>query len=275
MNRRDLFKTLGIAGAAYSATGTIPASVSAGTHGKQNTVHSMEGYGVPAGAPQHIVMLAYPQMTLLDLVGPQQIFSLLGNIRLHVVWKSKELITTDSGMIVQPTTTFASCPANPLAVFVPGGSLGTLAVMNDSVVLKFLAEQGAAAKYVTSVCTGSMVLAAAGLLHGYRATSHWTVRDQLADFGAIPINARVVEDRNRITGAGVTAGLDFALRLTSRIRSEKMAQAIQLAYEYDPQPPFHAGSPATAPAEITEMERAMYAPVVMGMKAAAKRSARK
>ncbi len=271
MNRRELIQTLGAAGASLAGaldrqTNTARAQGAAADPSLPpapgaRPVHDMGGYGIPAGPPQQIAMLMYPQMTALDLVGPFQIFATLGNVKVHLVSRTRGLVTSDAGMSIQPTTTFGECPDNLTALFVPGGSQGTLAQMRDGETLDFLAHKGKTAKYVTSVCTGSLVLGAAGLLRGYRATSHWGLRDLLALFGAAPVNERVVEDRNRITGAGVTAGIDFGLHLAALLRSEKMAQAEQLFFEYDPQPPFHAGTPRTAPRQVTQMAWAMYAPL--------------
>jgi cyclohexyl-isocyanide hydratase len=134
-------------------------------------------------------------------------------------------------------------------ICVPGG-LGTDDMVNDEEMLAFLRKQAAGARYVTSVCTGSLVLGAAGLLQGYRAATHWTAIDFLAGFGAIPSRTRVCVDRNRITGGGVTAGIDFALTLVSELVDRRTAEAIQLRLEYNPAPPFNAGSPDTAPPEI-------------------------
>jgi cyclohexyl-isocyanide hydratase len=136
-------------------------------------------------------------------------------------------------------------------LFVPGGTPGTISMMKDSEVLDFLADRGSRARYVTSVCTGSLVLGAAGLLKGYKATSHWSTRDLLPLLGAIPVDRRVVEDRNRITGGGVTSGIDFGLVISSRLRSQDYAERLQLLNEYDPHPPFNAGSPKTAGPEVT------------------------
>jgi cyclohexyl-isocyanide hydratase len=231
--------------------------------------HDMTGYGIPDGPPQQFAMLIYPQMTALDLVGPLQMFHALGNVKVHLVWKDRKLVTSDAGMAIQPTTTFADCPDDLIVLFVPGGSRGTIAMMKDDTVLRFLASRGKKAHYITSVCTGSLVLGAAGLLRGYRATSHWAVHDLLTEFGAKPLKRRVVMDRNRITGAGITAGLDFGLHLATLLRNEKMARAIQLGFEYDPAPPYKAGTPAGAGADVTEMMNAMYYPLREEMKAAA------
>ncbi len=158
--------------------------------------------------------------------------------------------------MVQPSVTFAECPQLDV-LCVPGGP-GQVDLMEDEETLAFLRAQAEQAKWVTSVCTGSLVLAAAGLLTGYRAACHWASLDQLALFDVIPVNERVVFDRNRVTGGGVTAGLDFALSLVAKMQGEKLARAIQLTMEYDPAPPFAGGSPQTAdPAFVAEMLRQM------------------
>jgi cyclohexyl-isocyanide hydratase len=197
-----------------------------------------------------IAMLAYPNMILLDLAGPQTVFSLLqADVRL--VWKNKEPIATDVGVPLVATDTFETCPNDLDVLFVPGGLGGSIACMNDAAVLRFLAERGESARFVTSVCTGSLVLGAAGLLKGFGATSHWYVRDLLPLMGASVVSGRVVEDRNRITGGGVTAGIDFGLTIAARLKGEEMARQIQLVIEYDPKPPFDAGSPEGAGPALT------------------------
>jgi cyclohexyl-isocyanide hydratase len=189
-------------------------------------------------------MLLYPRLTQLDLTGPFEVFALLGNTRVHLLWKTREPVLSATGMSILPTLTLEDCPALDV-LFVPGGP-GQVELMDDEVVLDFLARKGSQARYVTSVCTGSLLLAAAGLLRGYRAACHWMARDDLALLDAIPVAERVVLDRNRITGAGVTAGIDFALTLAALLRGEMQAKAIQLALEYDPAPPFETGSPERA-----------------------------
>src|SRR6266481_6790502 len=196
-----------------------------------------------------IGMLLYPGLTLLDLFGPQTVFSWFANT--HLVWKTKDLVVSDTGIGVQPTATFETCPHELDILFVPGG-FGQQKIMTDSEVLAFLADRASRSKYVTSVCSGSLLLGAAGLLKGYRATSHWAARDGLRMFGAEPVDARVVVDRNRITGGGVTAGIDFGLVLLAKLRGDDAAKLTQLAMEYDPEPPFHAGSPETAGPEIVD-----------------------
>src|SRR5262249_11308317 len=192
--------------------------------------------------PLEIGMLLYPGLTLLDLIGPHTVFSWFANI--HLVWKTTDLIRTDTGIGVQPSATFATCPRELDILFVPGG-VGQQNLMADGEVIAFLADRGARAKYVTSVCSGSLLLGAAGLLKGYKATSHWAAREGLSAFGAEPTDARVVVYRNRITGGGVSAGIDFGLVVLAKLRGDDAAKFTQLAMEYDPEPPFNSGSPRT------------------------------
>jgi cyclohexyl-isocyanide hydratase len=206
--------------------------------------------------PLEIGMLLYPGLTLLDLIGPQTVFSWFANI--HLVWKTKDLVYSDTGIGMQPSCTFESCPRDLDILFVPGG-FGQNQLMNDAETLAFLADRGSTAKYVTSVCSGSLLLGAAGLLKGYKATSHWAARDGLSAFGAIPTDARVVVDRNRITGGGVTAGIDFGLVILAKLRGDDAAKLTQLAMEYDPEPPFQAGSPKTAGPAIVEQAMSFMA----------------
>jgi cyclohexyl-isocyanide hydratase len=195
-----------------------------------------------------IGLLIFPKLTQLDLTGPVQVFSSVPGTKLHLVWKRIEPVPSDSVLTLTPTTTFADCPPCDV-ICVPGGA-GTDDMVNDEEVLAFLRQQADGAKYITSVCTGSLVLGAAGLLKGYRAATHWSARDHLAALGAIVSNERVCVDRNRITGGGVTAGIDFALTLISHLVDRKTAEAIQLRLEYNPAPPFNAGSPETAPSDV-------------------------
>ena len=212
-------------------------------------------------AQLQIAMLVYPQFTALDLIGPHTFLASLPNADVHLVWKDKEPVALDrGGTAIVPTTTMADCPKDLDVIFVPGGLNGTAAVMKDDEVLDFLADRGSRAKYVTSVCTGSLVLGCAGLLKGYSATSHWATRDILATLGATPVAERVVEDRNRITGAGVTSGIDFGLALTARLRDDTFAEMLQLLNEYNPNPPFNAGDPqAAGPALTSHLEAGLSA----------------
>jgi cyclohexyl-isocyanide hydratase len=204
-------------------------------------------------APLQIGLVIFPRVTQLDLTGPVQVFSSVPGAKVHLIWKRIEPVASDSVLTLTPTITFADCPQLDV-VCVPGG-LGTDDMVNDDEMLAFLRQQALGAKYVTSVCTGSLVLGAAGLLRGYRAATHWTAMDFLKEFGATPTNTRVCVDRNRVTGGGVTAGIDFALTLVSLLVDRRTAEAIQLRIEYNPAPPFNAGSPETAPAEIVALIR--------------------
>lgn len=204
--------------------------------------------------PVRIGLVVFPGMTQLDMTGPLQVFSAVPDVEIHLVWKTLTPVRTDSVLTITPTTTFERCPRLDV-LCVPGG-FGTDALMDDDEVLDFLAHQAEGARYVTSVCTGSLVLGAAGLLDGYRAVTHWTAMDVLGDLGAVPVQDRVVTDRNRVTGGGVTAGIDFALTLVAEMFGRPAAEAVQLRLEYDPHPPFESGSPATAPADVVASYRA-------------------
>ena len=195
-------------------------------------------------SPIHVAFLLFPNVTQLDLTGPAQVLSRLGNARIDLVWKTLDPMPTDAGFAIVPTATFADVP-RPDILCVPGG-FGVNAVIADEAAMAWVVAAGRTATWVTSVCTGSLILGAAGLLEGYRAGCHWGQRDMLPLFGAIPMSDRVVVDRNRMTGGGVTAGIDFALTLTAMIRGEAHAKAVQLSLEYDPQPPFDSGSPERA-----------------------------
>jgi cyclohexyl-isocyanide hydratase len=209
-------------------------------------------------APLQIGLVLFPRVTQLDFTGPLQVFSSVPGVQVHLIWKRIEPVASDSVMTITPTTTFADCPQLDV-ICVPGG-FGTDDMINDAEMLAFLRKQAEGARYITSVCTGSLVLGAAGLLKGYRAATHWTAMDFLAAFGAIPTRTRVCVDRNRITGGGVTAGIDFALTLVSLLVDRQTAELIQLRLEYNPAPPFNAGSPDTAPPEVLARMKERIAP---------------
>ncbi len=192
----------------------------------------------------HIAFLLFPGVTQLDLTGPAQFLSRLPGAKIDLVWDSLDPVPTDAGFAILPTATFAETPRADL-LCVPGG-MGVSQVIDHDAALDWVRQVGAEAEWVTSVCTGALVLGAAGLLRGYKATTHWAWHDMLPLFGAEPVQARHVIDRNRATGGGVTAGIDFALALMARIAGDDVARAVQLALEYDPAPPFDAGSPAKA-----------------------------
>jgi len=205
----------------------------------------------------HAVMLLFPRLTQLDLTGPYEVLARFEELTLHLVWKSLDPVNDSGGLQLKPTAALADCPQADI-LFVPGGP-GQIALMEDAEVLSFLQRQAEGSRYVTSVCTGSLVLAAAGLLTGYRATCHWLSINQLAFFGAVPVHDRVVIDRNRITGAGVTSGIDFALTLAARLFGEERAKRAQLAMEYDPKPPFAGGTPENSDPELVASLRAANA----------------
>ena len=198
--------------------------------------------------PISVAFLLFPNVTQLDLTGPAQVLSRLGNVTLDLVWKDREPVRTDAGFAIVPTATFAEVPRADI-LCVPGG-MGVTDVIADDAAMAWVRAVGAEARWVTSVCTGSLILGAAGLLKDYRAATHWSWREYLAMFGAEMVPERVVVDRNRVTGGGVTAGIDFALTLMAEVRSAEFAKAVQLSLEYDPAPPFDAGSPEKAGPEL-------------------------
>ncbi len=206
---------------------------------------------------QHLGFLLYPGLTQLDLTGPFEVLSRMPDATVHLIWKQPGVVTGDTGLGLVATSGFDDCPPLDL-VFVPGGG-GQIALMEDDAVLDFLAARGAAARWVTSVCTGALVLGAAGLLRGYNAATHWAFQPLLAIFGARAVDERVVVDRNRITAGGVTAGIDFGLRVVAEIAGADAARTIELALEYDPAPPFGCGHPRRAPAELVAAVRAQFA----------------
>jgi len=212
---------------------------------------------MPQLSPVSVAFLVFPNVTQLDLTGPAQVLSRLGNVTLNLVWKDKMPVPTDAGFPLLPTATFDEIQQADI-LCVPGG-LGTMEIMPDKTVLAWLRKIAADAQWVTSVCTGSLVLGAAGLLKGYKSACHWASIDQLEYFGATPVRERIVEDRNRFTGGGVTSGIDFALALAARIRDEDFARFIQLSIEYDPHPPFDAGSPDKVSPEILARYHKMIA----------------
>jgi len=218
-----------------------------------------------------IGMLIFPKMTQLDFTGPFEALARVPNAQVHVLWKTKDPVTSDTGLTFLPTTTLTDCP--PLDVIcIPGGP-GQIELMDDEEIIHFVRTMGRKAKYVTSVCTGALVLGAAGLLDGYEAATHWMSSDQLPLFGAKPVAQRVVVDRNRITGGGVTAGIDFGLYLAGQLAGEEAARRIQLFLEYDPAPPFNSGSPRTASAPLVQGVRDWAAKMLERRWAASHRAA--
>ena len=195
-------------------------------------------------------MLIFPEMTQLDFTGPWEVFAQLPDCEVRVIAESLEPVTAKGGLRFLPDTPIDAAPVVDV-IFVPGGP-GTGRLMENRKVLEFLRSQAQHARYITSVCTGALVLGAAGLLKGYRATTHWLSLDLLPIFGASAVADRIVVDRNRITGGGVTAGIDFALVIAATLCGTQTAQTIQLLLEYNPAPPFQCGHPATARSVIID-----------------------
>ncbi|MEO9599042.1 DJ-1/PfpI family protein [Parasphingorhabdus sp.] len=200
--------------------------------------------------PFHIVFLLFDGITQLDFTGPAQFLSRMPGAVVHTAAKSTQPIETDSGFAIVPNCNFVDCPQADL-LCVPGG-FGTKDVIADAETLQFLRDQAAGAQYITSVCTGSLALGAAGLLEGKRATSHWAYTSLLERFGATFEKARVVKHGNVITAGGVTSGIDFALTVIAEIVGQEFAEAVQLGLEYDPHPPFSSGNPDVASPKLVE-----------------------
>lgn len=201
-----------------------------------------------------IAFLLFPNVTQLDLTGPAQVFAQLPGARIALVAKTRDPVPTDAGFALLPTATFAETPRVDI-ICIPGG-FGINDAIDDAETLAWVQQVAAEARWVTSVCTGALLLGAAGLLVGYHATTHWTQHHYLAAFGAVPVQERVVIDRNRATGGGVTAGIDFALVLAARLAGDETAKLIELGLEYNPAPPFDTGSPDRAGPALVEACRA-------------------
>jgi putative intracellular protease/amidase len=216
--------------------------------------------GVKLHGEEQIGMLIYQDFTALDLVGPHHFFSAMAGAKLHLVTNQTDLrpVRSDLGLSITPTATIADCPTDLTLIFIPGGTEGTLAAARDPATVEFVKNRAQRAQFITSVCTGALVLGAAGLLRGKRATTHWSVRHVLPHFGATPVAERVVEDGNLITGAGVTAGMDFGLSLVMKLRGRAYAQAAMLTAEYDPAPPLFGGTPEKTPPEIARPMAALF-----------------
>ncbi|HET9619334.1 MAG TPA: DJ-1/PfpI family protein [Pseudolabrys sp.] len=222
---------------------------------------------------RRIGMLIFPRLTQLDMTGPYEVLARLPDTTVDLVARTMDPVTTDRGMQIVPTVTYETCP--PLDIIMVPGGPGQQDLMEDEAALSFLRKHAAQAKYVTSVCTGSLVLAAAGLLKGKRATSHWAAVEHLPLLGAIPVREQVVVDGNVVTGAGVTSGIDFALRLAAILEGEKVAREIQLQIEYEPEPPFDSGSPERASPETLATVKARLAKLGEERRAVAARVGRK
>ena len=223
--------------------------------------------------PLQFGLLAFPQVQQLDLTGPYEVFATWPRGRVRLVAKTLDPVTSATGLVLKPDVSFDDCPQLDV-LCIPGGA-GVNALMADEPTLAFIRRQAEGARFVTSVCTGALVLGAAGLLRGKRATTHWASHHLLESLGAIPVHARVVRDGNLMTGGGVTAGIDFALTLTAELAGREVAEAIELSLEYAPAPPFEAGSPETAPAAVVEALRKRMAPILEERGRLAEAAARK
>ena len=199
-------------------------------------------------APLSVGMVLFPGVTQLDLTGAYEVLARMPDTRVHLVASTREPVRSEWGLTIVPDVTFADAPMLDV-LCVPGG-WGVNERLDDDELLDFLRARAERARYITSVCSGALLLGAAGLLRGYQATTHWLSLDLLPLLGAESVQRRVVRDRNRVTGAGVTAGIDFALVLAAEIFGADVAQRIQLAIEYAPAPPFDSGAPNTAPDDI-------------------------
>lgn len=269
-----------VSGAALAALSPLLVPARARAHhtaGSDDTPGLSDPQGVLAAAPgmrmdgsEQVALLLYPGLTALDLVGPHYMLASMLGATVHLVaGDASAPVPSDLGLAIQPTTDFAGCPADLDVLLVPGGTKGTLAAMADAATIGFVADRAARAQWVTSVCTGSLILGQAGLLRGRRATSHWAVRDVLSSFGAVPVDARVVADGRVVTGAGVSAGLDLGLALVARLRGAGYAEAVRLQAEYAPQPPVPGGTPATTDPAIVAMMTDLFAPFAEAAGAAA------
>jgi cyclohexyl-isocyanide hydratase len=223
--------------------------------------------------PLQFGLLAFPQVQQLDLTGPYEVFATWPRGRVRLVAKTLDPVTSATGLVLKPDVSFDDCPQLDV-LCIPGGA-GVNALMADEPTLAFIRRQAEGARFVTSVCTGALVLGAAGLLRGKRATTHWASHYLLESLGAIPVHARVVRDGNLMSGGGVTAGIDFALTLIAELAGREVAEAIELSLEYAPAPPFEAGSPETAPAAVVEALRKRMAPILEERGRLAEAAARK
>ncbi len=201
-----------------------------------------------------IAIPIFDGLTALDAVGPYEVLSRLPGARVEFAALEPGVKRTDNGMLALTADRALDDLPHPEVIVMPGGQ-GTRALMHDERMLAWVRAAHETSRFTTSVCTGSLVLAAAGILDGLEATTHWAVMDSLGRLGAVPVTRRVVEQGKVITAAGVSSGIDMALTLAARIAGEDVARAIQLAIEYDPEPPFDSGSMAKASAAVVELAR--------------------
>lgn len=278
IDRRTLLgiSAAGLAGVALTDA-LARAAEAIGTH--KQSLEEAQRYGADAhealmavpGMHMHgteqVAMLLYPGFTALDLIGPHFFLASMMGATVHLVAAQREPVVSDVGVAMLPTANFDEVADKLDVLLIPGGAEGTVSAARDAATLDFVKSRGARARYVASVCTGAVILGAAGLLAGRRATTHWGVREALADFGAKPVDRRVVLDGNLVTGAGVSAGLDLGLALIGLLRGKPFAETVQLMAEYAPAPPYHAGTPGSAPRAIERSVRGMFAPLLVETRA--------
>jgi cyclohexyl-isocyanide hydratase len=278
MDRRTFAKRAAVAAAATAFSRTAAAQGMSHQMGHAASPGARPGrMALPVGPqlkpgeePFRIAMVIFDAMTNQDFVGPHDAFSRVRVAEIDVLAKSLGPITTDSGGRILADKTIAQAREQYDMVFIGGGP-ATAALMEDPEVIGFFKTRGPKAKYITSVCSGSLVLGAAGLLKGYKATTHWSAMDVLPILGAIPTRQRVVFDRNRITGGGVTAGIDFGLAVIGKLWGDELAEVLQLGMEYDPQPPYDMGSPEKASAGVRAQGVQMMSSTTRSRTAAAER----
>jgi cyclohexyl-isocyanide hydratase len=268
ISRREMLRLVARASAAGVLAPELGAEARANSPGEAVTpLHTAPQEQLRMGG-EKIAILVYPEFTALDALGPHYPLSGMMGAKVYFIAKNLEMVPCEGaksgGFCVRPHLAFADCPAELDLLLVPGGLVGTMAAMSDSATLRFLAEQGAKTKLVASVCTGSLLLGAAGLLKGRRATSHWQTIELLREVGATPVAERVVFDgADRVTAAGVSAGLDLGFELARHYRGDFYAKGLQLLGEYDPRPPFPGGgNPKTADPVAVNMLNLMHAPIV-------------
>lgn len=208
-----------------------------------------------------IQALVYPNFTTLDLISALQPLSMIPSAQVEIVAREKGIVPSDAGAPIMAEYSFETATRTPDVLLVPGGAYANLEALEDDELISFLARQGANAKWIVAVCSGSLLLGRAGLLKGYNAASHWGVIDALSAFGATPVRERVVLDRNVCTGGGVTAGVDIGLTIAAAIAGEQTGKLIELLLEYNPQPPFGTGHPSIADPQTLEMAKALLAEV--------------
>jgi cyclohexyl-isocyanide hydratase len=253
--RRVFLSLLGMAGGGLAVA---DAGEAAGSDTFATPTHDMSAFPTSWTGKEQIAMLLYPGFTALDLVGPQYMLGNLMGATIHLAAQTMAPVMSDTALAIAPTLTLADCPNELDVLFVPGGGQGTLQAMRDKTLVRWIADRGARAKLVASVCTGSLLLGQAGLLRGKRATSHWATKDLLPEFGARPVNARCVWDGKVLTGAGVSAGLDLGLSILGKLRDDEFAQCIQLLAEYAPKPPYRSGTPEQATPRVHRLMGDMF-----------------